>query len=301
MLLILEKFYLRLINQKYNKYIIYHAVEFTKNHMNCFEVLYKPQKVTKLHVHNIPLGQYTMRINGSNVMTAKANYSNIFVGKDIQLDSLKEHMYTFDFTHNLSDMFKSMCTAMNVYDFGCVDLSKFDTIEIFYPKNTKLLDTGISLIYEYDDETMKRVSLNLKTYMCGINFLTESITCHVTPPINPKWKLSARQHTNIQNISKSPTNGEREFAYSLRFLINGELTMSVHASDPTICIRTTDLEQKFVGVTNNYIPEHLHKKLLNFSKVESFAIECVNCTLDKVTQACYMIYDLDTRGRLFAN
>lgn len=284
------------VDEKSNSYsvLVGNSVYYSKNHMNCFNVLYKPKNVTQLYIHDVPCGQYTMRINGANVMTGK--FDNC-----VKNDS---NSYVFDFTEYLSNMFNTMCRSVKAYDYdsGCVDLSKFNTIEIFYPKDHKL-SNNCFFVYQLNDGSKKEMSiLPDSTYICGINFLTESITCHVTRK-SKYWKLSVRSvvNKNIHDIKKSSNRCINEFDYEIRLLVNGELIMSIASSQPSICIRTTDTEQKFSGTSNNYIPEHLHKKLLNFSKIDSFAIQCINCTLDKVIQSKYITYDLDTREQIIIN
>lgn len=235
--------------------------------------------IDRISLDSLPIGQYTLSINGHNCSTACYNsvrkcYEFDFSGK--RSSSLEAFI---DMSHN----------TPNVPDIPHIErylnTERIDNLVIFHPSSIPCGEYSISLHGYFPNEYIERTIIK-KIYP------HQTISLHLNQPTD---YIDLFLHVPI-----GTTNSTILMELDGHEAIRHHIDKQEHCSSG-IRIKFNNPELQYMGVQNSYLTEEINKHTLNFSRVSSILITAINCSVVKCVQSRFVIYHYPERAPVFSD
>lgn len=260
-------------------------------HSNSLKII-SDYLVSNIILHDVPMSDYKLVLNGTNVCSGKITKSNYD-------DNIFD--YTFDFTkkkaqlealQNITKPIEKLIETLNIDISKYINLQRISTCMIVWNKQTRMYKSHIDVTligFKNDYKTLSYVPINetKPLYFNSLNFGNNP-----TDTIHLKYKVcdTLKPHVVLLRINGYDYPCEKEWIFEKDGVINKIISL-----DSQFLIDTYgDLyPSAFHWVQNMHLTDYINSNTINLSRIEDFRICYENVVLVDAIVNSFITYNVN--------
>jgi len=229
--------------------------------------------VTKIELINLPIGIYTLQVNGFNVMSSKNMIFDIEHVHTSSLDSLIEYGEKMK-RERSGPCMCGMCNLQDTYhkpECRCLHLSSFDDVRICYNKHINI--PNIIHVNMYYQDTCAPYTIYRHTKLLDLKSPTEYIS------------IILDENTMTEKSQVILKFSDCILA-DIKSLQSNKLIVKFYRC------RVQEKDDPFGGAEDIFLCDGKNDDTINFSRIQNVHLVALDCSIKSVYSAYYMSYYL---------